>query len=103
MMIIIDIQNTLLLKLYQLDRLTDLHAFWDFAILLNKCAHLFVPCHNNVTFACVIIDSLVQHPIGCKYSKRGNKMRPKEVIEKTYIYFASGGMEAFTKLHTPDC
>ena len=30
-------------------------------------------------------------------------MTPKEVMEKTYECFASGDMDAFTKLHTPDC
>ena len=36
MRVVIDIQNELLLELHQLDRLTDLSALWDFAILLNE-------------------------------------------------------------------
>ena len=43
MRVIIDIQNKLLLTLYQL---TNLRAFWDFATLLNKCANLFAACHH---------------------------------------------------------
>ena len=57
MRVIIDVQNELLLKLHQLDRLTDLSALWDFAVRLNKCANLFAACHNNFTFRCVIIDA----------------------------------------------
>ena len=70
--------------------------------MLNKCANPFAPCNDDVTFGCVIIDAHAQHPIGCKYSKKRNKMTPKEVIEKTYECFVSGDMKAFTKLHTPD-
>ena len=43
---VIDIQNELLLKLHQLNRLTDLHTFWDFAVRLNKGANLFATCHH---------------------------------------------------------
>ena len=32
MRVVIDIQNELLLKLHQLDRLTNLSALWDFAV-----------------------------------------------------------------------
>ena len=36
MRVVIDIQNELLLELHQLDRLTDLRTFWDFAVRLNE-------------------------------------------------------------------
>ena len=36
MRVVIDIQNELLLELHQLDRLTDLRAFRDFAVHLNE-------------------------------------------------------------------
>ena len=40
MRVVIDIQNELLLKLHQLDGLTNLSAFWDFAIRLNEGTNL---------------------------------------------------------------
>ena len=42
MRVIVDIQSELLLKLHQLVRLTDLRAFWDFAVRLND-ATIFLP------------------------------------------------------------
>ena len=48
MRIVIEILNELLLELHQLDRLTDLCAFWDFAIRLNERYDLFTTGH----FAC---------------------------------------------------
>ena len=57
MRVVTDIQNEMLLELHQLDRLTNMSAFRDFAIRLNEGANLFTACHNNVTFRCVIIDA----------------------------------------------
>ena len=45
MRVIIDIQNELLLELHQLDRLTDLRAFWDFAVCLNERYDFFTMGH----------------------------------------------------------
>ena len=53
----IDIQNELLLELHQLDRLTDLCAFWNFAIRLNEGTNLFASRHHNVTFRRVNVDT----------------------------------------------
>ena len=44
------VQNKLTLELHQLDWLTNLSAFWDEAIMLNKCAYLLAACHSDVTF-----------------------------------------------------
>ena len=57
MRVVIDIQNELLLELHQLDRLTDLCAFWNFAIRLNEGTNLFAACHHNVTFRRVNVDT----------------------------------------------
>ena len=57
MWVIIDIQNELLLKLHQLNGLTNLSALWDFAVRLNKCANLFAACHKHVTFRRVDVDT----------------------------------------------
>ena len=43
---VVDIQNELLLKFHQRDRLNNLRALWDQAELLNKCANLLAACHN---------------------------------------------------------
>jgi len=56
MRVIIDIQNEQLLKLHQLNRLSNMSAFWDFAIRLNERANLFASHHNNVTFRRVMFD-----------------------------------------------
>jgi len=45
MWVIIDIQNELLLELHQLYRLTDMSAFWDFAIRLNERYDFFTTAH----------------------------------------------------------
>ena len=52
MRVIIDVQNELLLKLHQLDRLTDLRTFWDFAIRLNEGANLFAAFHLVIFANC---------------------------------------------------
>ena len=57
MRVVIDIQNELLLKLHQLDRLTNLSAFWDFAIRLNEGTNLLASRHHNVTFRRVNVDT----------------------------------------------
>ena len=56
MRIIKHIQNTLALKLHQLDWLSDLSAFWDQTIMLNKCANLFAACNVDIIFRGVIFD-----------------------------------------------
>ena len=45
MRVIIDIQNEMLLELHQLDRLTNMSAFWDFAIRLNEGDDFFTTGH----------------------------------------------------------
>ena len=45
MWVIIDIQNELLLKLHQLNGLTNLSTFWDFAIRLNEGDDFFTTGH----------------------------------------------------------
>ena len=50
------VQNKLALKLHQLDRLTNLSAFWDQAVMLNESAYLFATCHDDIIFRSVIID-----------------------------------------------
>ena len=47
----------LLLELHQLNGMTNLHAFWDFAIRLYKRPDFFTTGHNNVTFRCVNVDT----------------------------------------------
>jgi hypothetical protein len=49
-------QNELVLELHQLDWLTNLSAFWDQTIMLNKYANLFAACHFDVIFRGVIFD-----------------------------------------------
>ena len=49
-------QNKLALELHQLDWLSDLSAFWDEAVMLNKCANLFAACHFDFIFRGVIFD-----------------------------------------------
>jgi hypothetical protein len=41
------IQNEITLKLHQLDRLTNLSAFWDEAVMLNECAYFLTSRHQN--------------------------------------------------------
>ena len=57
MRVVIDIQNELLLELHQLDRLTDLRAFWNFAVRLNEGTNLLAACHPAFAFRSVIIDA----------------------------------------------
>ena len=45
MWVVIDIQNKLLLELHQLNGLTNLRAFWDFAITLNEGDDFFTTGH----------------------------------------------------------
>jgi len=56
MRVIKHIQNKLALELHQLDRLTNLSAFLDLAVMLNKCPNLFAPCHVDIIFRGVIFD-----------------------------------------------
>ena len=56
MRVVIDIQNELLLKLHQLNGLSNLRAFWDFAVCLNEGANLFAACLTHFTLRDVIID-----------------------------------------------
>ena len=57
MRVIMEIQNEPLLELHQLDRLTNLTAFWDFVVRLNEGTNLFAAFHNNVTLRRVIFDN----------------------------------------------
>ena len=57
MRVVIGIQNELLLELRQRNRLTDLSAFWDFAISVNERYDFFTTGHPAFTFRRVIIDA----------------------------------------------
>ena len=45
MRVIKHIQNELALKLHQLDWPPNISAFWDQAIMLNKCTYFLAACH----------------------------------------------------------
>ena len=57
MRVVINIQNELLLEFHQPNQLTDLCAFWYFAVRLNEGTDFFTTGQTNVTFRCVSIDA----------------------------------------------
>ena len=56
MRVVKHIQNKLALKLHQLDRLTNLNAFWDYTVSLNEYTNLLAACHFGIIFRGVIFD-----------------------------------------------
>ena len=64
MRVVLAIQNEVLMKLYQLDCLTNSRNFWDFAVVLHEGAKLVNVCYTDVTFRRVNIDSSLQNKMG---------------------------------------
>ena len=71
MRVVIDTQNELLLELHQLDLLTNMSAFWDFAVRLDEGSDFFTKVH--------VIHSIIDFVKTCSPHSSGMRFLSKEL------------------------